>query len=432
MRKVLLVIVVLLAAAGMSFAGGQKEKQAIKLDMWILSFVGSGEQQLPQDDWYLSKALGRFEEANPGVKVTFSLPADAMASHQEFKAAAMAQSGPDVANLWNGQYSLVLKDIVLPLNKMIPKEDRENIIGWDTVSVDFDPSNTIIGYPCSGMEGNFFLYNKKLVGAAGLNFETSPPPTTLDFLGALEKIKATGVTPMVADESYPFLWINISHYWWVQVSGLDKVLSSNRGDTKFSDDKGLLDALRLYRSFYSRGYLNEDAATSSDAMNRFYQGKAAIWPNGSFGVIDAQNALGVDTLGILKPPEMSLQAKITGSLIGGPGNCLVIAKHTKYPELCLKLISFLCSKDEQIAFTKVRATFPLRKDVTLEELGWANDPVKKKSYEWLQHYIYYIDGVLHPDLMDEISKTGTLVLMGKMTPEQYTADLDRIVQSISR
>ena len=54
------------------------------LTVWINgrdSFIGPNEQQLPQDQWYISQAIQRFEAAHPGVTVEMVVQADAYAAH---------------------------------------------------------------------------------------------------------------------------------------------------------------------------------------------------------------------------------------------------------------------------------------------------------------------------------------------------------------
>ncbi|KPJ80531.1 MAG: hypothetical protein AMS17_20395 [Spirochaetes bacterium DG_61] len=265
------------------FATGVKEaeEEKVTLTVWINgsdSYIGPEEQQLPQDQWYISQAFKRFEADHPGVSIELFVPPDQEGAHQSFKAAVLAGTAPDVANLWTGQAVFNLKDVIRPLDDLVTPEDLKNIWGWESVRLDFKPDGMIVGYPASQNQLCFLLYNKSIIRKAGLNFETNPPRTFAEFDAALKKIKALGVDPIVVDESFPWFFAWIGDYWWAQTTGSDGILAASRGQKKFSDDKGFLDALAYYRSMYKNGFFNQDMGTSADSWNRFLQGQGAMTP----------------------------------------------------------------------------------------------------------------------------------------------------------
>ncbi len=108
------------------------------------------EQQLPQDQWYISQAIKRFEEANPGVTIELVVQSDAFAALQTYATAGLAGNAPDIANLWSGQFVFPNAEVIVPINDMIPAEDKEKILGWNTTTLDFKEGNPILGYPDAG------------------------------------------------------------------------------------------------------------------------------------------------------------------------------------------------------------------------------------------------------------------------------------------
>src|SRR5512143_1833633 len=382
----------LLVASGCAHApqGGQAEP--VKLTIWINgrdSFIGPSEQKLAQDQWYITQAFKRFEAANPGVTVELTVSADALQAHQTFRTAGLAGNAPDIANLWAGTFIFALRDVTQDIKQYIPQDDLKNINGWDTVTLDFKEGNPIIGYPLPNNQVCFFLYNKKIIKDSGLDFEANPPRTIDDFMAALQKIKDKGYQPMAADEGqgYVYNFFYIAAYWWVQQNGLEPILAEDRGDAKFADDQALLKGLQVYQDLYTKGYLNQDAATSADSQNKFFAGEVALFPNGSFGVKDAQDALGADNVGAILPPDMP-NAKITNSLIGGPGQSMVVSKNSKNPEMAVKLMSFLNSKDEVLKFSQTQTVVPVRKDLTPEDLGFKPGSIAAKMFGWGQNYVF--------------------------------------------
>ncbi len=419
----------LLMASGCAPAGQGNQAQPVKLTIWINgrdSFIGPSEQKLSQDQWYITGAFRRFEAANPGTTVELTVSADALQAHQTFRTAGLAGNAPDIANLWAGTFIFALKDVTQDIRPYIPPDDLKNLNGWDTVTVDFKEGNPIIGYPVPNNQVCFFLYNKKIVQAAGLDFENNPPRTMDDFMAALQKIKDAGYQPMAADEGqgYVYNFFYIAAYWWVQQNGLEPILAEDRGEANFADDQALLKTLDLYHQLWAKGYLNQDAATSADSQNKFFAGQVALFPNGSFGVKDAQDALGVDNVGAILPPDMP-NAKITNSLIGGPGQSMVVSKNSKNPDMAVKLMSFLNSKDEVLKFSQTQTVVPVRKDLTLTDLGYTEGSIAAKMFQWGQHYTFWVDNSLSGPVVDDFNKLLPLVLTGKMTPLEFAQQVDK-------
>jgi ABC-type glycerol-3-phosphate transport system substrate-binding protein len=415
-------LVLLLAVIGCA------RKEAKKLTMWVPArdaYIGPDEQKKAQEEWYISKAFRRFEKANPGVTVELVVQPDAVASHQLIKAAAVAGNAPDVAQLWSGQYIFGIKDAIRPLDDIVPKADLSGLVGWDTVRDEFKADGKILGYGAYAVTLCFLYYNKDLVQKAGLDFEANPPRTMAQFDEALEKIKGTGVVPMVFDESFPWFNLQVAVYWWYQMSGPDRILKDCLGQEKFSEDEGLLKMLDYYHSLWVKGYVNRDAATSTDYWAKFLQGKAAMTAGISTTVPEALAALGEDNVGAIAPPDWDPNSTYaTNSVVGGTGGALVVSKDAKDPKLAVKLISFLCSKPEALELLKYQAYVPIRKDITPAEMGFKPGSIQEKMFGFKDHYIYFVDNILTPGVVDEYYKLCPLVLVGKMTPMQFAQALD--------
>lgn len=428
--SLIVILASLLVATGCSGGAGGASKEPVKLTLWVNgrdSFIGPSEQKLAQDQWYISQALKRFEAANPGTTVELVVQSDALQAHQTFRTAGLAGNAPDSANLWAGQFIFALRDVTQDISQYIPQADRDNILGWDTVTLDFKPGSPIIGYPVPNNQVCFFLYNKKIIKEAGLDFDANPPRTMEDFMAALETIKGKGYQPMAADEGqgYPYNFFYVASYWWVQQNGFDPILAEDAGNGNFADDKALLAALHAYQDLYTKGYLNQDAATSADSWNKFLAGEVAMIPNGSFGVKDAQDALGAENVGAILPPNISADAKIKDSLIGGPGQSMVVSKNSKSPEMTAKLLSFLNSKEEVLKLSEFQTIVPIRKDITAEELKLQPGTLADQMFKWSQNYTFWVDNSLSPVVVDDFNKLLPLVLTGKMTPEELAAQLDK-------
>ena len=420
----LLLVVALMLGTLATLTGCAKKADANKLTIWINgkdSYIGPSEQKLAQEDWYISQAIKRFEDANPGVTVELVVSADGETAHQTFKADAMAGTAPDLANLWTGQNIFSMEDVILDISKLIPVEDKANITGWDSVTS--PATGAVLGYPTSDNQICFFIYNKQIIKDCGLDFDNNPPRTIEDFNAACQTIKDKGYQPIASDESFPWFGCYVIGYWWIQQSGFDRIISNCKGETKFADDQGLLTALDYYRSTMTNGYLNADAVTSADSWNKFCQGTVAMMPQVSSVVSDAETALGAENVGVMLPPDFA-GAQITGKTIGGPGQCIVISKDCKNPELAVKFLSFLNSKDEVMKFLQVQSKVPTRTDISAADLGLAEGSAAAKLFTWADKTVYWVDNSLYTNVVGDFYNLLPLVLAGKMTSADFAADLD--------
>ncbi|MEI8378425.1 MAG: extracellular solute-binding protein, partial [bacterium] len=123
-RASLFLAILLVASAWSAFA--QTTAKPVTLTFWAGSaYYNSDEAKKPQSEWAITKIVQQFEAQNPGVKVDVT-PIDLTSETiAKFKAAAIAKNGPDVIELWTGSYLFPLKDILLPLNKYIPADDKK-------------------------------------------------------------------------------------------------------------------------------------------------------------------------------------------------------------------------------------------------------------------------------------------------------------------
>lgn len=402
----------------------------IKLTFWCTALYTPEETKRPQEEWVISQLIKEFETQNPGVTIELSILEQSPEVFAKFKAAALSKSGPDLINLWSGTYLFDLQQVLLPLNDYIPAEDKAAITAWDAVSYNFDPNGDILAYPL-GINYGVMLYNKELVAAAGLDFDTNPPANTDELTAALLKIKETGVIPMVQDAQNGSMIMHASGYWWAQGTGYENLVKLGNGETKYAGDKGLTDMLAYCAKLYELGLINVDAATSVNSNSRFLNGEAAIRTGGTWDINDTQDALGEGNFGILALPSFSgaTNPYVQASVLGGAGDCTAVASYTKHPEMAAKFVSFLSSKESSIAISKNMGSFPARNDISTEELGWS-DELHKQMVEFSQNTAFWIDNSLPAEHVGELMKYFPNMLVGKMTAMELAEAMDKKVAEL--
>jgi len=236
------------SGAATTSAAADKE---ITLSFWAGNgIVNTDELTKPEADWYLSKSIARFKENYPNVNVEINLYTDNSQVFSDFKAATLAGYGPDAVVFMNGPSLLTVKDGLQVLTDYVTDEERKNIVGWDTVSVDMDVSKDVYGFPYGGQSVAAIAFNRSLVAKAGLDFDNNPPRTIEAFYEAMDKMVAADILPFHVDESYCGLVLNTLNLWWAQKTGIDGILAHTNGTTKYADDEGFLFMLNEYKKFY--------------------------------------------------------------------------------------------------------------------------------------------------------------------------------------
>ena len=142
-------------------------------------------------------------------------------------------------------------------------------------------------------------------------------------------------------------------------------------------------------------------------------------------VATAADALGIENLGFCGFPDVSADAVNKNTCIGGPGQCMVVSGQCKNPEMAVKFLSFLNNKENHIDLLAGLSKLPLRTDVTLEEVGMAEDLVYRQIVKLSENYTYWADNSMVPEVNAEMQKLGSLAITGKMSIDEMAEKLDQ-------
>lgn len=146
------------------------------LTFWVTEALSNeDDMQSPEEDWLISKLCRQFEDEHPGVTINMVAYPSGDEVHQIFKAAAMTDECPDIVSVWAGNQLFELEDLLVDLTDLIPAEDKEAIIAWDTVTLNMEAGNKILAYPNSGNEICGLFYNRQILSQCGLDYDTNPP-----------------------------------------------------------------------------------------------------------------------------------------------------------------------------------------------------------------------------------------------------------------
>ena len=194
------------AAAGLTLLPGTRRAAAqdATITFWNTGYpiVDPNDKAKKPEDFYISKSIARFQEANPGVTVQMEAVPGNGDMFTKYRTASVAANGPDVMGMWSGSYMLGLIDFLEPLNTYFSPEERSRMSGWEATSADFRmDSDQIYGVPAGSDGTTCIFYNKESWAKAGVDPEASWPGSFDEFVAMLETIKASGVTPMALDDN---------------------------------------------------------------------------------------------------------------------------------------------------------------------------------------------------------------------------------------
>src|SRR5829696_841927 len=226
------------AAAGLGlWPNGRAAAQDAAITFWNTTFpmVDPNDKAKRPEDFYISQAIVRFQEANPGVTVQMETIPGGTDSFTKFRTASVAQNGPDVMGMWSGSYMLGVQDFLEPLNEYFTAEERARITGWEATSADFKAdSDQIYGVP-AGSDGTTCIFcNLELLAKGGVDPDGNWRASFDGFVGALESLKTAGIMPMALDEN-GIIWQILS--WWQaqELGGSTIVGQLVSGERNFND-----------------------------------------------------------------------------------------------------------------------------------------------------------------------------------------------------
>ena len=367
------------------------------------------------------KIANDYNAAHPGVKVEFKY-----LENEAFKAKLptmlqSADSRPELFYSWGGGVMQAqdkagfLKDITADV---APWEGALSQTANDAFKVD----GKVVGVPFEVGEVAFF-YNKKLFEKASVKAEDIK--TWDDFLGAVKKIKAAGITPIVvgAGEKWPM------HFYYaylvMRIGGEHALADAKAGKDGGFKNATFVEAGKRLRELgaldpFQPGYL---ATKHAESSGMFGDGKAAMdlmgqWLLGMQGPNSASGkGLAEEDIGILSFPVVSGGKGKATDTLGGVNGWLVSKSAPPEAVDFLKFFSQAKYADDAAA---TAAYIPVVKG---SEAAFT-DPLFKRLAADLATTTYhqnYFDQDLGPAVGRVINDASVAVAAGEMTPEAAAA-----------
>ncbi|GAB3427049.1 type 2 periplasmic-binding domain-containing protein [Flindersiella endophytica] len=419
------------AAAALFLAGcgdngggetGQAANGKVTIEWWHIQ-----NQDPMKGEWAKLAKAYEAKHKNVDIKIT-------TLENQAFKAklTTVTQAGtpPDLFQTWGGG---VLKD---QLDAGLVKDISKDVAPWlDTLTpasvspYQFDGKTYAIPYDI-GMVG--FWYNKKLFTQAGI---TQPPTTWTEYLDAVRKLKAAGITPiaLAGKEKWP------GHYYWaylaMRVAGLD-ALKQAAEDGNFNTPDFIKAGQHVKELAdldpFQKGYLGTAYGTTSGEAAIVGNGQAAMelmgqWAPGAHAE-NAKNKKGLGKdLGFFAFPAVE-GGKGSASDVFGGGGGFAVGKDA--PAEAVDFLKFISSVENQrhLAAPPVNGVLPVTKGAE----DALKDPGRKVIADTLAHasgFQLYLDQAYPPEVGSTVNDAVAALIAGQKSPEDVAKDITAAAQS---
>ena len=396
------------------------EKEPINLIFWDFGNYGVSAMQEgnPKEEWYIYKAIARFEDKNPGITIELTYQPGEN-STEMLTAAAMSKKGPDVVSLWGGTYVTSIKDSLLVLNDYFTPEEIAVVQGWQNHAVD----DKYYGAPIITSSTGIF-YNKSIFKDAGIDPENDYDGTYDGLLALCEKLKNVGITPLIAGASdgwgLSFIEGSIFASQFTPGTAEKTMAEIMAGEKNFATTPEMVAAFQANQDLYTRGYYNDDAPTItwSESNTLFLNGKGAMKPDGTGMLYAFSKALGED-LGLLLMPSLKADSPGFGVTIGAIGtNALAATNYGKYPIESTNFIKFMRTYDEEKEFLKATGNLPCVKG----DYSGIGDPLLE--YVNVTNIALYLDNQMLPQVSDTWWKLESVMLSNQMSVLEFLEEMD--------
>jgi ABC-type glycerol-3-phosphate transport system substrate-binding protein len=351
-----------------------------------------------------------FHKLHPNVTVNVvSQPADNYFAL--LQAAAVSKTGPDLAVMWTGLFTLQYKDFLTNLQGKVPASALARIdpdaLKW--TSNDFNASNGPYVIP---LENQFYIgfYNKAAFTKAGVS---AVPTDWNQLFAACKKLKAAGYLPMtygnggqpLGAEFYPWYDMSYMMIGTYPVSEWQKLYSGQIPWTS----PAVSAQLSTWAKLKSAGCTNNDVLTKTNNLGDFESGKAAMMIDGTWDTQKFTSALG-DKVAAFVPPFSNAPIK---GVVDFAGDGLSMTTYTKHPTEAAQFLTFMTTPQAG-AIVNAAGLIPAIKGMT------TSNPVNQQMLDFVSkdHLTAYpmLDNVVQPNVVTTGSKVLPPVLNGSMSP----------------
>lgn len=346
------------------------------------------------------------------------------------KLTTVTQSGnpPDLFQSWGG--GVLKQQIDASLVKDLTADTSSWIGNLTAAAVQpYSFDGKVYGIPWDvGMVG--FWYNKDHFATAGI---TDIPATWADFLAAVGKLKAKGITPigLAGADKWP------GHFYWaylaIRTAGLD-ALKQAAVDNDFSHPdfvtagqhlKELVDMQPFQKGFLAAKYDTPDGQAAAVGNGTAALELMGQWaPSTEESASASKKGLG-DKLGFFTFPAVDGGKGKATDAFGG-GNGFAIGKNA--PPATVDFLKFILSVDNQRKGAAVGGLLPTAKGAE-DALKDPNVKTVAATLAAATGFQLYLDQAYAPAVGAQVNDSVAELIAGKATPQQVADAITKTAKS---
>jgi raffinose/stachyose/melibiose transport system substrate-binding protein len=406
------VAAVALVATACGSSGGSSGSTSGPVTLTIWENYGT-----EQNATALKNLAKAFEQQNKNVTVNVvSQPADNYFAL--LQAAAVSKTGPDLAVMWTGLFTLQYKDFLTNLKGKIPAADLAridpNALKWTS-----DQFNAANGPYVIPLENQFYIgfYNKADFAKAGV---TSVPTDWSQLFAACTKLKKAGFMPFtygnggqpLGAEFYP--WYDMS-YMMIGAHPVTDWQQLYSGQIPWTSSANVAQ-LTEWAKLKSAGCTNSDVLTKTDNLGDFESGKAAMMVDGTWDTQKFTAALG-SKVGAFVPPFSNTPIK---GVVDFAGDGLSMTSYSQHQAEALKFLEFMTTT-QAAKIINAAGLIPAINGTS------TSNPVNQEMLNFVSqdHMTVYpmLDNVVQPNVVNTGSKELPSVLNGSISPKSALSSL---------
>ncbi len=334
------------------------------------------------------------------------------------QAAAISRSGPDLAVMWTGLFTLQYKSYLQNLKQWVPEADLSRMMGMRWTSPGFNTANGSYVVP---LEDQFYIgfYNKALFAKAGIS---TPPKTWNQLYSDCSKFKSMGVTCL--DYGAGSQNLGAEFYPWYDMSYM---MIGNYTPAQWEDlyngkipwtSPGIVAQFTRWQRLHTDGYTNSNVVTSIGSVVNFQKGKAAMLIKGNWDLAQLYGAMG-SNLGTFVPPFST--TPIHG-VVQYPGDGYAMTTYSQHKAQAAEFLRFLTTPQAG----KIVAASGLIPDVRGVSSG---NPVAQQmlAFAAKDGFVKYpmLDNVTAPNVVNAGSKVMPELLDGQVSPGQAASQIEQ-------
>jgi raffinose/stachyose/melibiose transport system substrate-binding protein len=363
-----------------------------------------------------------YEAQHPNVTIKIvSQPADNYFAL--LKAAAISHTGPDIAVQWTGLFTLQDTSYLSSLKGLVPDSALSQMKGMQWMSAGLSSSGAPYVMP---LEDQFYIgfYNKKALQKAGV---TSVPKTWDELSSACTKLKAAGYTPIVygnggqslGTEFYP--WYD-SSYLMIGELTVPQWKGLYNGSIPWNSPQ-VEGQFTKWANLEKQGCTNSNVLTTTDNIQQFTSGKAAMIVDGTWDTQKFTQAMGNNVAAFV--PGFS-DTPIHG-VVEYPGDGFSVMNYSPHQQQAADFLAFIASP----AGVKAVNDAGLIPDVIGST---TTNPVNQQMLDFAakQGYTPYpmLDNVTQGNVVNTGNKFLPSVLAGKISPADALGQMNSTWQQL--